>query len=161
MNYEIYIKPYLPKRSFYGNLSMYFKVLEETENITVNAYELKVIDVSVFGPNGKLDIDFTDMDKEDEMYTVSLKKNLTIGSFYTLRIAYMGKLRDDFTGFYSGIYEEEDEGKYFGLTRFEPTFARRAFPCMDEPEFKATFRMYITVPIGYTALSNVRSVFSE
>lgn len=42
-------------------------------------------------------------------------------------------------------------------TQFEPTYARRAFPCFDEPSLKAEFNFEITYPKGYNVLFNTES----
>lgn len=47
------------------------------------------------------------------------------------------------------------EYHYMLSTQFESCDARRAFPCFDEPNLKATFDFEIEIPEDQTALSNM------
>ncbi|VEN48739.1 unnamed protein product [Callosobruchus maculatus] len=74
-----------------------------------------------------------------------------------LEITYQGKLStEDMDGFYRSSYTENGKVKNLAATQFEPVYARRAFPCFDEPTFKAPFKVSITHPKQYTALSNTQ-----
>ncbi|GHG65665.1 aminopeptidase [Comamonas sp. KCTC 72670] len=60
----------------------------------------------------------------------------------TLRVTYTGRAlaRES-----SGIYREEDAGRWYMMTQFQPLAARRAFPCFDEPGFKIPWRLTLRV----------------
>lgn len=82
-----------------------------------------------------------------------------------LSISFTGTMNDAMAGFYRSKYKPVGEpaadtpkegGFYYMLsTQFESCDARRAFPCFDEPNLKATFDFEIEIPKGQTALSNM------
>lgn len=57
--------------------------------------------------------------------------------------------------FYNYLYSAQGEEQFNAVTQFEPTFARRVFPCWDEPALRATFDIELIVPKSHVALSNM------
>ena len=58
-------------------------------------------------------------------------------------------------GYYRSTYVDETGAeRVLAATQFEAPHARRAFPCFDEPEFKANFSITLVVADGLLAISN-------
>lgn len=82
-----------------------------------------------------------------------------------LSISFTGIMNNAMAGFSRSKYKpvvdptedtpREGDSYYMLSTQFESCDARRAFPCFDEPNLKATFDFEIEVPRGQTALSNM------
>jgi puromycin-sensitive aminopeptidase len=78
-----------------------------------------------------------------------------------LTIAFRGTLNDKLRGFYRSTYKDERGTTHrLAATQFEATDARRAFPCWDEPDFKAVFATTLVIDPTLTAVSN-SSVVTE
>ncbi|NXI41979.1 ERAP1 aminopeptidase, partial [Galbula dea] len=86
---------------------------------------------------------------------------LRAGHRYALSIQYNANLSSSLHGFYKSTYRSRDgELRALAVTHFEPTAARMAFPCFDEPAFKATFSIRIRREPKHLALSNMPVVKS-
>lgn len=68
----------------------------------------------------------------------------------TLEFEFSGEIGERLRGF----YRSQKDGDRYAATQFEAADARRAFPCFDEPEFKARFALALIIPPGTTAISN-------
>ncbi|XP_032259842.1 endoplasmic reticulum aminopeptidase 1 isoform X2 [Phoca vitulina] len=81
---------------------------------------------------------------------------LAVGIPYTVVIDYTGHLSEHLNGFYKSTYRtKEGEVRVLASTHFEPTAARMAFPCFDEPAFKANFSVKIRREPRHLAISNM------
>jgi cytosol alanyl aminopeptidase len=60
-----------------------------------------------------------------------------------------------------GLYRVDSGGESYAFTQFEPISARSAFPCFDEPAWKAHFELWLTVPSDHTAASNTKVIGEE
>lgn len=70
-------------------------------------------------------------------------------------ISYQGKIDDDLSGFFRFQEPSKEGDRYVASTQFQPSDARRAFPCFDEPALKATFDLSIEVESGQQVISNM------
>jgi aminopeptidase N len=70
----------------------------------------------------------------------------------SIHITYTGHLNNKLRGFYLS----RANNRKYAITQLEATDARRAFPSFDEPAFKATFAVSVTIDSGDTAISNGR-----
>jgi puromycin-sensitive aminopeptidase len=86
---------------------------------------------------------------EAETVTLRFPMPLPIGPA-RLEIAFNGEILERLRGF----YRSQKDGARYAATQFEAADARRAFPCFDEPEFKARFALTLVVPAAVTAVSN-------
>jgi tricorn protease interacting factor F2/3 len=92
------------------------------------------------------------LDKKAEVVVLKTKKKLR-GQARIL-IEFDGENKDSMSGFYRSTYEYKGKREYILTSQFEPADARAAFPCFDEPAFKARFRLTMVIPAWMDALSN-------
>jgi alanyl aminopeptidase len=93
------------------------------------------------------------LDAQHGLVQLQLAEPLLVGEA-EVRIEYTGNLSTNLTGF----YQVKRGAEHYAYTQFEPYSARTAFPCLDEPRFKATFELSLTVPKDTVAVSNTRAV---
>merc|ERR1719259_525544 len=94
-------------------------------------------------------------DEDREFFVLPLKRELETGKNYTIMMNYVGNLNDLMIGFYRSKYEMNGKEVYLATTQMQPTDARRAFPCLDEPGIKSEFRITIKNDPKYSAISNM------
>ena len=147
-HYTLTLTPDLKAATFTGIETIDVILAEPTNRITLNAVALDLKSVTVTAGGKEQQATIT-LDKEKELATFTFADKLTAGKA-KLSIAYSGILNNDLRGFYLSKTAKRN----YAVTQFESTDARRAFPCFDEPAFKATYDITLVVDAGDTAISN-------
>ena len=152
--YDLVLEPDLEAFTFDGTAAITVAVREATSTLTINAIELAIPSVS-FTQNGTtIDALSITFDEDAETVSVTFASQLSPGDAH-LNFVFSGLLNDKLHGWYRSTYTRDDgETRVLAVTQFEATDARRAFPCWDEPEFKAVFGVTINVADGLMAVSN-------
>ncbi|XP_028679112.2 aminopeptidase N-like [Erpetoichthys calabaricus] len=93
-------------------------------------------------------------EKDTQYLVLQLQGELQAGKSYSLFTEFTGELADDLAGFYRSEYTEDGEKRIIATTQMQPTDARKAFPCFDEPALKARFSFTVIHEPQFLALSN-------
>jgi aminopeptidase N/puromycin-sensitive aminopeptidase len=147
-HYTLALTPDLKAATFSGIESIDVTLAEPADHITLNAAEIAFQSVSVTA-GAKHQTATVALDKDKEQATFSFAEKLPAGKA-TLSIAFTGILNNELRGFYLS----KTDRRNYAVTQFEPTDARRAFPCFDEPAFKASYDVSLTLDTADTAISN-------
>lgn len=97
-----------------------------------------------------------EIDPERETLTLHFDRMLPADAV-RLELRFEGRVRNDLRG----LYRSTDASEPWLATQLCPTDARRLFPCFDEPEWKAQYRIRVTAPADQTVISNAPVDFEE
>lgn len=152
IHYEIEFEPDFKKFTFRGKEKVSIKITRSTNKIILHAAELEIKQCKIEW-NGKEIKPKAILNSKTEELTLSFSKK--ISGTAILSIDFIGQLNDKLVGFYRSKYKYKGKEKHLATTQFEAADARRAFPCWDEPEAKATFDVSLIVDNNHTAISNM------
>ena len=160
-HYELALTPDLAAATFGGHVVIDIDVVEAISEIVLNTAELTLHAAVLSNDVGQRLEATTESDEDAERTTLTVASNLEPGP-WKLEISFDGTLNDDLRGFYRSVYTDPDGNeKTIATTQFEATEARRAFPCWDEPDLKATFGVTLVVDDGLTTISNGAEIGRE
>jgi aminopeptidase N len=147
-HYTLWFGPDLQKDTFRGRESIEVQLKAPASSITLHAVELQFGEVRIEAA-GRTQTARVTLDEKTETATLAVPQQIPAGTA-TIQITYTGVLNDKLRGF----YRSEANGRKYAVTQMEATDARRAFPSFDEPIYKATYEISLTVDDGDTAISN-------
>ena len=134
---ELWVDP--AKESFKGKMEIEISLKEETGTVWLNATELDVRTASVHRTGGGEAIPGTTAAGGSDYVGLTFQRNLSPGP-WTLVVEYTGRVESKDT---EGIFRQKDGNDWYAFSHFEAIYARRAFPCFDEPSFKTPWRLTI------------------
>ncbi|MEE9283522.1 MAG: M1 family metallopeptidase [Nitrososphaerales archaeon] len=152
LNYNLEFDVDLSNSEFNGREVIGLTVEKETRTIVLNSADLKILECSLkFGKQVIRLSSSINVEKQE----LKLRSPKPIRGKAKLMIRFRGDLTDDLAGLYRSSYRGRDgKERYLATTQFEATDARRAFPCFDRPDMKATFEISIILDRGLKAISN-------
>uniref|UniRef100_A0A3P9D8U2 Aminopeptidase n=1 Tax=Maylandia zebra TaxID=106582 RepID=A0A3P9D8U2_9CICH len=142
---------------FTGQSTVQFECVKETNLILIHSSQLSYTrqdNKHMANDAAALIIESTWLQPETQYLVINLKSKLRQGQKYQLYTEFTGELADDLSGFYRSEYEEDGLQKIVATSQMHPTYARKTFPCFDEPALKAIFHITLIHPPGTVALSN-------
>jgi tricorn protease interacting factor F2/3 len=149
-NYKIELDFDLEKKIYEGKEKIFLN-LDKENLIKIDSVDLKIKELKV--------------NDKDVNFEVSQDKILIKNGFQKgeniIFINFEGELKEVLGGIYLSKYKDKEEEKYLITTQFEPIEARKAFPCFDDPDKKATFDLTLIFPKELKAISNTLPIKEE
>ncbi|XP_071381754.1 endoplasmic reticulum aminopeptidase 2 [Centroberyx affinis] len=159
LHYHLHLHPDLTTLSFTGSVQIQIHVQNNTNWVVLHSKGLQISKATVLDQN--LD-HLSDQvlpvlhNPAHEQAAIFSPRVLSGGQKYFLYIEFGAELAEGFYGFYRSSYRTSTgETRTIASTHFEPTSARMAFPCFDEPSFKANFSIRIRRSPEHISLSNM------
>ncbi|XP_041820045.1 thyrotropin-releasing hormone-degrading ectoenzyme-like [Chelmon rostratus] len=166
-HYDLQLAVYMDNFTFSGEVSIELECINATRFIVLHTDRLEVDRVSVTAEGGAggrpanrpgggaMRIHRHFPFPANQMYVVALHRELKPMRVYRLNVSYDAAIEDELLGFFRSSYTLQRERRYLAVTQFSPIHARKAFPCFDEPVYKATFSLTLRHDPQYTSLSNM------
>ncbi len=152
MNYDITFEPDLKKFIFRGKEKISLHIRKPVNKLALNILELKIT-YCILTTKGRILKPKLSLDKKKEELVLKFPEKISGNA--ELFINFEGLLTDKLAGFYRSKYTHKGKIKYLATSQFEATDARRAFPCWDHPEYKATFNISMIIDKKLDAISNM------
>ena len=135
-----------------GTIGIEVRIAAPTDLVWINATRLQILDARASVDGAKADgLPAEIVPGNDDVVGLRFAAPLPAGEA-RLALRFKGRYS---TSDVAGLFKQKDAGDWYVLTQMEPLYARRAFPCFDEPRFRASWRVVLTVPEHQRAFSNM------
>src|SRR6185295_12144847 len=131
------------------------EVREPTSRLTLNADDITLSRATIDGG-----AQVAAISADTETVTLIFPKTLAAGR-HKLAIAFSASIHKSGPGLYAVDYPTDQGARRLVSSHLAPGDARRVFPGWDEPAFKATFALTVTVPNSFQAIGNMPIVSEQ
>ncbi|KAJ2952362.1 hypothetical protein O0L34_g4647 [Tuta absoluta] len=161
LEYEIYLDLYFDERtekpySFDGRVIITVQAVEANLTQIVlhsNVDSVNSVSLTKNGVPHLLNVSSPiTLEPQYHFLKINLAEVLETGVNYTLTIEYENIMNEGpmKRGIWRGWYKDANgTERIYATTHFQPYNARQAFPCWDEPGFKAVFKLHLSKPTAY------------
>lgn len=157
-HYQLRLAPDLDAETFEGTVTITARVAEGADTVVLNAADLTIASATVTTPGGAAQACRVEIDGERQRLLLHPPQALEPGPV-EITIAFAGAFDPQLVGLYASRFTTDDGAAHkWAVTQFEATYARKCFPCWDEPAFKATFELTLVVAAGLDAVANSAEV---
>jgi aminopeptidase N len=157
VHYAIELTPDMESLALAGVEIIDIEVREPTARLILNAVETTFGSASIDDEAQRADVS---LDAAAQTATLVFAQPIAAGA-HRLRIAFTARINKFGTGLFYVDYPTGNGTKRLLSSKLEPADARRIFPCWDEPAFKASFALTVTVPSAFLAVGNMPIVHEE
>ncbi|KAI7791924.1 putative thyrotropin-releasing hormone-degrading ectoenzyme, partial [Triplophysa rosa] len=157
-HYDLRLSVYMDNFTFSGEVNIEFECVNSTKFIVLHTDRLEVNKVQVYSDSkktGVMRIHRRFYHQPNQVYVIALHREMKPLRIYKINITFEAQIENELLGFFRSSYMLYGERRYLAVTQFSPTQARKAFPCFDEPIYKATFRVSLRHESSYQSLSNM------
>lgn len=143
--YTMQLSASLVSKTFEGDMKISIVFHLETTQILFHAKDLTLSDIYLdLDGHGTIQPATAGYTGMYDLYVVRFDHVFESGMSGVLHIRFAGAILPTLAGFYLSEYKDASQKSHtIASTQFESTDARRAFPCFDEPSFKANFSITI------------------
>uniref|UniRef100_A0A673GFS8 Aminopeptidase n=1 Tax=Sinocyclocheilus rhinocerous TaxID=307959 RepID=A0A673GFS8_9TELE len=158
-HYDLRLSVYMENFTFSGEVNIEFECVRSTKFIVLHTdrleVEKKLLVYSDSKKAGAMRIQRRFHYQPKQVYVIALHREMKPLRTYKINITFHAHIEHELLGFFRSSYVLNGERRFLAVTQFSPTHARKAFPCFDEPIYKATFRVSLKHESSYQSLSNM------
>jgi hypothetical protein len=137
LHYTLILDPRLPERTFSGSVTIDIVQEDSSDTVLLDCQGLEILSVDVDGEPAPFKV-------RTEHLAITCRAARRIG------VAFRGAMSSDGRGLYT------TEG--FAVAQLQPQYARRLFPCFDQPRCKATFDVTVAADRAHLVISNTSAI---